>query len=449
MYVVVKDQLPGTGKSSRMIEEINNSDADERWIVVTPFLKECHRYAGTIIDPDSDERQLPLRDDKGNVIYTGEGCNKSGRQFHHPVSGYRSKVENISRLVQEGRDIVTTHAALKLFTPDTVKDIKDAGYRLVIDEELECIRPLPVMEFRRKILLSSGVVYEDEVGLLRWNPDYAVNLDDAANETEGVGHSWEVKIKALCDNGSLVLIGEKEGEKGLFMWEYPIEFLKAFDRIDILTYMFKGSMFEKYLDYYGVMHTTEYGIQLPEDPFKLITLVDNPKMNRIGERDSAFSATDSKRITKDSVAAKTIRANLGNFFNNSTYGKSVPSNRLWTCLSDAKPVFKGSGYTKNHIAQNVKAVNDYVDTSQLAYVYNSYMHPEPFKYLKNRGEEYAPDQERYALTEMIQWIYRSQIRRGDDINLYVPSGRMRNLLIDWMEGQHKPENLQGHGEAQM
>jgi len=46
--VVVHDCLPGTGKSSRMIDKINNSNKDVRYIVVTPFLKECHRYAGTI-----------------------------------------------------------------------------------------------------------------------------------------------------------------------------------------------------------------------------------------------------------------------------------------------------------------------------------------------------------------------------------------------------------------
>lgn len=42
--VVVRDELPGTGKSTRMIDEINNTPSDEKWIVVTPFLKECHRY---------------------------------------------------------------------------------------------------------------------------------------------------------------------------------------------------------------------------------------------------------------------------------------------------------------------------------------------------------------------------------------------------------------------
>lgn len=430
--VLVRDELPGTGKSSRMIQEINNSPSDQKWIVVTPFLKECHRYAGTIVDVESGDKQLPTRDN-GIIVYTGEGCSASGRQLQHPTSGYLSKVENIGRLVHEGKDIVTTHAALKLFTPDTVKDVKDAGYRLVIDEELECIKPHPVKSHRRRMLLDSKMVYEDSLGLLRWNPD--IPIDDVTDEVDNTGYSWEMRIKALCDNGSLVLIADEKGERDLFMWEYPVEFLQAFDQIDVLTYMFKGSIFEKYLDYYGIEHTTQYGIQMPEDPFRLINLVDSVKMNRIGEREYAFSATDSKRATKESHVAKTVKENLGNFFNNSTYGKSKLDQRLWTCLKDSASVFKGAGYTKRFLAHNTKAVNDWVDTSQLAYVYNTVMNPEPYNYLLNRGEQFAPDRERYALTELIQWVYRSQIRKSQTINLYIPSSRMRNLFIDWMEGQ--------------
>lgn len=430
--VTVHDWLPGTGKSTRMIERINNSSPDERWIVVTPFLTEAHRYAGTIVDPESGDRKLPLRDDRGFVIYNGTGCNASGRRFEHPLSGHLSKVEHIERLVHEGRDIVTTHAALKLFTPDTVKDVKDAGYKLLVDEELECIRPLAVKAHRRKMLLESGAVWADQNGILHWNEGFEI---DDTQDVDQTGYSWDMQIKALCDNGSLVLIEDENGKRDLFMWEYPVEFLKAFDEIEVLTYMFAGSMFEKYLDFYSISHTTHKGIQLPSNVFDLITIVDNDKMNRVGEREYAFSATDQKKYTKESAVAKIMRTNLTNYFNNATYGKSKTEDRLWTCLDGSYNAFKGAGYTKRHIAQNTKAVNDYRDTSQLAYVYNSFMHPEPYKYLFNRGEQYAPDKQRFALTEMLQWVYRSRVRKNEPINLYIPSSRMRHLLLDWMSGQ--------------
>ena len=37
-----------------------------------------------------------------------------------------------------------------------------------------------------------------------------------------------------------------------------------------------------------------------------------------------------------------------------------------------------------------------------------------------------------ALSEMLQWVWRSAIRDDKPINLYIPSRRMRELLIDWI-----------------
>ena len=38
----------------------------------------------------------------------------------------------------------------------------------------------------------------------------------------------------------------------------------------------------------------------------------------------------------------------------------------------------------------------------------------------------------YALTELIQWVWRSRVRRGEPITLYLPSPRMRRLFEEWL-----------------
>lgn len=43
------------------------------------------------------------------------------------------------------------------------------------------------------------------------------------------------------------------------------------------------------------------------------------------------------------------------------------------------------------------------------------------------------DDDEYALSTMVQWIWRSAIRNGEEIRLYVPSKRMRELLQNWIE----------------
>ena len=45
------------------------------------------------------------------------------------------------------------------------------------------------------------------------------------------------------------------------------------------------------------------------------------------------------------------------------------------------------------------------------------------------------DQSLYSLSEMVQFIWRSRIRNGEPIDLYVPSKRMRELLIAWLNDE--------------
>ena len=43
------------------------------------------------------------------------------------------------------------------------------------------------------------------------------------------------------------------------------------------------------------------------------------------------------------------------------------------------------------------------------------------------------DEDAYALSEMLQLIWRSRIRKGESINVYIPSRRMRELFEDWLK----------------
>jgi hypothetical protein len=45
------------------------------------------------------------------------------------------------------------------------------------------------------------------------------------------------------------------------------------------------------------------------------------------------------------------------------------------------------------------------------------------------------DGDMYALSSLIQWVWRSAIRDGKPIILYVPSSRMRGLLIKWLNDE--------------
>lgn len=52
----------------------------------------------------------------------------------------------------------------------------------------------------------------------------------------------------------------------------------------------------------------------------------------------------------------------------------------------------------------------------------------------------------YALSTMLQWMWRSAIRRGEEIWVYVPSRRMRTLLKDWIERVQNGDNNEDNNE---
>ena len=51
-------------------------------------------------------------------------------------------------------------------------------------------------------------------------------------------------------------------------------------------------------------------------------------------------------------------------------------------------------------------------------------------YLQDYG--YPISREVFALSEMLQWVWRSRIRKGEKIVLAIASKRMYSLFIDWL-----------------
>lgn len=51
------------------------------------------------------------------------------------------------------------------------------------------------------------------------------------------------------------------------------------------------------------------------------------------------------------------------------------------------------------------------------------------------------NQDMYALSVLVQWIFRSAIRNGEKISIYIPSQLMRFLLTQWIENLAIDEDL--------
>ena len=82
------------------------------------------------------------------------------------------------------------------------------------------------------------------------------------------------------------------------------------------------------------------------------------------------------------------------------------------------------------VACNARATNDFDRRHVLMYMLNRFFNPILVDFFSVRG--YVLDEDQFALSELLQWIWRSAIRKGEPINLYIPSSRMRNLLQEWL-----------------
>ena len=105
--------------------------------------------------------------------------------------------------------------------------------------------------------------------------------------------------------------------------------------------------------------------------------------------------------------------------------------RMWGVYKDYIPALRGNGYSTKHVTFNERATNKYKDRTDLAYLVNLFMNTGLKNFYAKHGVDANNDD--YALSVMVQWIWRSAIRDGKEINLYLPSSRMRRLLMNWMD----------------
>ena len=218
---------------------------------------------------------------------------------------------------------------------------------------------------------------------------------------------------------------------------FPVSVFKAFKNIYILTYMFDAQIQKYYYDFYNVnynniyvddYHFTSDCKSYDTSKYKdLIDIVDSEKLNSIGDLDNSLSSAWYLR-NKDNNSMKIIRNNCENFFRNIANTNSELN--IWTVFKDYQKLVKGKRYTKGFVPLNMRATNDYINCRSVAYLVNRYLNP----MIKNFFIEnnVVVDEDKYALSELLQFIFRSRIRQGEKITLYLPSKRMRNLLLDWL-----------------
>lgn len=400
MKIKVVDAIMGIGKTSACINMINNSREDDKYMFVTPYLQEVTR----VID----------------------AC--PAKHICEPKS-YGTKKEGLKCLLRSRRNIATTHKLFSTFDTETIKLIRDGGYSLILDEVMDVVEELTISTEDKEILLQLTI--PDRHNILRCKSDtYKGLFREYMNQCMGGSI-------ALHPNGSLMKI-------------MPIRYFEAFKEVYVLTYMFDCQIQKYYFDVAGAeyqriyvrgdtpetYHLTTEPVQYEyPDYSKLIHILDNKKMNKIGEGRYTLSHSWYTHHTSDGSLIQ-LKNNCKNFFINIM--KTKGNDNLWTTYKEYKGEISGCGYARGFTAINTRATNQFADRHSVAYTVNRFISPQISSYFHTQG--ISIDHDSYALSELLQFLWRSAIRNKEEISLYIPSERMRNLLINWIN------NTKSHSE---
>jgi KaiC/GvpD/RAD55 family RecA-like ATPase len=395
----VVDGIMGSGKTSWAIQFMNEADKEQKFIYITPFLTEVERVKKSV----------------------------NTRSFVEPSNYGKGKLDSLKKLILNDCNIVSTHALFKKADEEIIKLLKAGNYTLILDEVMDVVEQYDLNKDDLKLMIKSEMILVDEAtGIISWNEN---------SEYQNTRYD---EIKRLSKTENLIYF-----ENTVLFWTFPVSVFQAFEEVYVLTYLFEAQeqryyydLFQLEYEYKAVQRKGEmYQLvnhyeKIPYDKkqLKLLINIYEGKLNNIGDGNTSLSKSWYGR-NKGGLLIEKMKMNLYTYFRNNA---GTPSEiNMWTCFKDDVPKLKGKGYSKGFVPHNARATNDYQDKESLAYTINRFMNPYKYKFFKSRGV--TVNEEMYALSELIQWIWRSRIRKGEAINLYIPSKRMRMILKDYLE----------------
>ena len=427
----------GGGKTTAMANMLNYDPAykDKKVVYIAPFLSECERFA--------------------------KACN---RPFVEPKAWDKyggTKLSHTTMLLSEGKSISTTHAAFMRYDENILSLIRNDDWVLIMDETCNVMEDFEWNGEDMWLLEKADVVSRDG-SLYRFN-------EDEAHYIEGNG-----TLSNLCKKMRYMDLHRysESNSKKYFYYTMPPAVLKSFSEIFVLTYMWTASdlyhmmeamgmkweyWYVRRVNYGNTYMITDKKPDIPDFVTKIPDLIDvydrsatsmqpgHPRkdLNVWKSKLKGFYGNDRYpfklsmtffKNDKNKPIITQLRNNIRSYFRNVMMDYNGSRDEcIWSTYKD----YKDDLYSKANqwledrfVPFNERAKNDYADCRFIAYAVD--IHPNPMKvlYYEKHGFSYPEDE--VALSTMVQFLWRGRIRKQEDIHVYIPSKRMRDLLNDWL-----------------
>lgn len=428
--IKVCDAIMGSGKTSAAIQYMN-SHSDRRFIYVTPRLSEASRITNA--------------------------C--PGLRFAEPDGGRpaQTKLNDWKHLMHQHRNVAISHVLFTLADDVVCQLVQQYHYSLIIDEVVNVLSDSQITTRDVQTMIGNQLAQTDQNHIVQVTQD--VQAGDHSSVFQSLFHYAKSHKLLLLPGGKY------------YNWVVTPDLLLAAQEVIIMTYKFEYSAMARLLHMHGLTYDrlyvntdgagrywfTDQLLYLPaytQHVSDMIHIVDDPKLNLIGEPRSALSKSWWEREYKhytsvcectghdhknNPVYADTAESRATLFYKAKSalysylrykYKSTGAQQKLWGCYAFMDKPLRRDGLAKSYLVFNASAMNEYGNRHILAYMVNTFMPREVLRFYREIG--YPGTDEEFAITNMLQWIWRSAIRNGQPVELYLPSARMRRILQNWM-----------------
>lgn len=426
--VEILDGIMGSGKSSGVCKWMEENNYKYKFFYISPLLDEV-KDGGRIqqacpttrfVSPTTREEDLKLSEDKQKGVSS------------------KRKIDNLLELLKIGANITCTHSLYLSMTEEHFKEMEKHNYILIIDEELGMIDDYksyssPDVKSLQKL---NCVEIQETDGMLVWKNKEVTEFDD-------VNHRYH-SFKRHVEN-EMIYVSKRDAN--IFVCQLPIKLITVAKRCIILTYMFEGNILSSFLKLKGLDYKPFTDVIINHVDKKDITkniklyIPKHPKWRKeLKLSVTAYhnmSSSDLKHIS-NYILAVTKDCNATDYDTMFTF----PKDRCNLSENKAKMKIKPKGMVdtqlkeKNFpesvcwIASSTRATNKFKHKRCVIHAYDRYPNQSVSSYLQDFNT--PVDKDVFAVSEMLQWIWRSRIRDNKPITLAILSKRMQLLFLNWL-----------------
>ena len=342
---------------------------------------------------------------------------------------------SILDLIRSGRNIITTQALWSLFNEETIAAFRESDYLYTafFDEVPPLFREV-VGSGRRRDDFGELVTFGPADVKLMQEQEMLVNVKGQLRynskceyDRKNSEHKVFDAVKNLSRSCNLYPYGTKNGKFTSIVAFVRKDLFECFEQCWFFSYRTWNSS-GKYVETY------------PEGMERLVIL-DDGNVN-FG---ASLSKEWFKRARADSSGSlvKSLKGCFRSAYKIMKRHGVTSRTFMFTTFTDYRNLLQSDGRhfptLKRFLPCNTKATNDYSDCTGVAYLCNRFFDVTCCNFLSQKAEETGNpdlkfDNDNYALSELLQFIWRSNVRvKESDKSVYVwvPDKRMRKLLQDF------------------